>query len=256
MPAAASPSMDINAVDSQITNLILTVGEDMTQPIASGAFVPNGSNNTVNVPMRLVGLTRGFIVKIVSTYTNTGTGTAALTEFGPANEISNFTLTDLDNYQRINTSGWHMNLLNTAKEGFPFGAALLSTAMDTPVAYGNNYSVISSPGTIAATTGSATVQMYYWVPCAYGKRDLRGALYRIGANPQFEPRDPNYHWFSGDGMVHGISLAGGKATGYRNRWVRTRRLAAEVGLEGVPAQLEVVAAGEIRGRVLVSTTLE
>ena len=169
--------MDINAVDSQITNLIMTVGEDMTQPIASGAFVPNGSNNTVNVPMRLVGLTRGFIVKIVSTYTNTGTGTAALTEFGPANEISNFTLTDLDNYQRINTSGWHVNLLNTAKEGFPFGAALLSTAMDTPVAYGNNYSVISSPGTIAASTGSATVQMYYWVPCAYGKRDLRGALY-------------------------------------------------------------------------------
>src|SRR5580692_2032807 len=177
MPAAASPAVDINAVDAQITNLILTVGEDMTQPIASGAFVPNGSNNTVNVPMRLVGLTRGFIVKIVSTYTNTGTGTAALTEFGPANEVSNFTLTDLDNYQRINTSGWHMNLLNTAKEGFPFGAALLRTALETQIDSGNNYNVISSPGTIAATTGTATVQMYYWVPCAYGKRDLRGALY-------------------------------------------------------------------------------
>jgi len=49
---------------------------------------------------------------------------------------------------------------------------------------------------------------------------LRGALFRIGPNPQFEPRDPNHHWFSGDGMVHGFYLADGKAT-YRNRWVRT-----------------------------------
>jgi carotenoid cleavage dioxygenase-like enzyme len=30
---------------------------------------------------------------------------------------------------------------------------------------------------------------------------LAGALYRIGPNPQFSPRDDNYHWFVGDGMV-------------------------------------------------------
>jgi carotenoid cleavage dioxygenase len=29
-----------------------------------------------------------------------------------------------------------------------------------------------------------------------------------------------YHWFIGDGMLHGIELSGGKAR-YRNRWVRT-----------------------------------
>eukprot|EP01035_Chromulina_nebulosa_P044321 gene44321-60018_t len=29
---------------------------------------------------------------------------------------------------------------------------------------------------------------------------LRGALFRIGPNPQFEPLDPNHHWFGGDGM--------------------------------------------------------
>jgi hypothetical protein len=175
--AASSPSMDINQVDAQITSLILNVGEDMTQPIASGTISTSVNGTVINVPMRLVGLTRGFIVKIATTWTNTGTATAAATEFGIANELSNITLTDLDNYQRINTSGWHVNLLNTVKEGFPFGAAILSTAMDTPIAYGNNYSVISAPGTIAATTGSATTTMYYWVPCSYGKRDLRGALY-------------------------------------------------------------------------------
>jgi carotenoid cleavage dioxygenase len=51
-------------------------------------------------------------------------------------------------------------------------------------------------------------------------RELRGALFRIGPNPQFEPRDPNHHWFGGDGMVHGFYVADGKVS-YRNRYVRT-----------------------------------
>jgi carotenoid cleavage dioxygenase len=49
---------------------------------------------------------------------------------------------------------------------------------------------------------------------------LRGALFRTGPNPQFEPRDPNHHWFFGDGMVHGFYVADGKVR-YRNRYVRT-----------------------------------
>jgi carotenoid cleavage dioxygenase-like enzyme len=55
---------------------------------------------------------------------------------------------------------------------------------------------------------------------------LRGALFRIGPNPQFEPRDPNHHWFVGDGMVHGFYLADGKAS-YRNRYVRTPKWEVE-----------------------------
>ncbi|MGZ4887340.1 MAG: carotenoid oxygenase family protein, partial [Candidatus Aminicenantales bacterium] len=51
--------------------------------------------------------------------------------------------------------------------------------------------------------------------------DLKGALFRIGPNPQFEPRDPeNYHWFGGDGMVHGFFVDNSKVA-YRNRYVRT-----------------------------------
>lgn len=49
---------------------------------------------------------------------------------------------------------------------------------------------------------------------------LRGALYRIGPNPQFEPRDPNHHWFAGDGMIHAFTVGDGKVA-YRNRYVRT-----------------------------------
>jgi carotenoid cleavage dioxygenase len=55
---------------------------------------------------------------------------------------------------------------------------------------------------------------------------LRGALFRTGPNPQFEPRDPNHHWFAGDGMIHGFYLADGKAS-YRNRYVRTPKWTLE-----------------------------
>lgn len=57
-------------------------------------------------------------------------------------------------------------------------------------------------------------------------RELRGALFRIGPNPQFEPRDPNHHWFAGDGMVHGFYVEDGKVS-YRNRYVRTPKWRAE-----------------------------
>ena len=48
---------------------------------------------------------------------------------------------------------------------------------------------------------------------------LHGVFYRNGPNPQFEPRD-DYHWFSGDGMIHGFFVEDGKVR-YRNRYVRT-----------------------------------
>jgi len=58
-------------------------------------------------------------------------------------------------------------------------------------------------------------------------RELEGTLYRNGPNPQFPPRGVEaYHWFDGDGMIHAISFAGGRAA-YRNRWVRTRRFELE-----------------------------
>jgi carotenoid cleavage dioxygenase-like enzyme len=54
---------------------------------------------------------------------------------------------------------------------------------------------------------------------------LRGTLYRNGPNPQHPPAPP-YHWFTGDGMIHAITLGDGAAS-YRNRWVRTPRFEAE-----------------------------
>ncbi|MGH9081257.1 MAG: carotenoid oxygenase family protein [Acidimicrobiales bacterium] len=60
--------------------------------------------------------------------------------------------------------------------------------------------------------------------------DLDGRLLRNGPNPSVvSAEEADYHWFSGDGMIHAITLGGGKALGYRNRWVRTRSLAAKLG---------------------------
>ena len=59
--------------------------------------------------------------------------------------------------------------------------------------------------------------------------DLDGRLLRNGPNPASVPEDTeDYHWFGGDGMIHAVSLSGGRATDYRNRWVRTRALAAKL----------------------------
>ena len=48
--------------------------------------------------------------------------------------------------------------------------------------------------------------------------ELTGTYVRTGPNPASGRSD---HWFFGDGMVHGVRLAGGKAEWYRNRFVQT-----------------------------------
>jgi carotenoid cleavage dioxygenase len=57
---------------------------------------------------------------------------------------------------------------------------------------------------------------------------LEGRYLRNGPNPI--TADPEtYHWFTGDGMVHGIRLRDGKADWYRNRWVRNQSVAEALG---------------------------
>ncbi|MDT5390394.1 MAG: hypothetical protein QOE04_4035, partial [Mycobacterium sp.] len=47
--------------------------------------------------------------------------------------------------------------------------------------------------------------------------ELDGWYLRNGPNP----RKATGHWFTGDGMIHGVRIEGGQAKWYRNRWVRT-----------------------------------
>ncbi|KAK4414463.1 Carotenoid 9,10(9',10')-cleavage dioxygenase [Sesamum alatum] len=54
---------------------------------------------------------------------------------------------------------------------------------------------------------------------------LNGEFVRVGPNPKFAPV-AGYHWFDGDGMIHGLRIKDGKAT-YVSRFVKTSRLKQE-----------------------------
>lgn len=55
---------------------------------------------------------------------------------------------------------------------------------------------------------------------------LAGLLLRDGPNPYGAVDEATHHWFLGDGMIHGLRVEGGRASWYRNRWVRTPDLAS------------------------------
>ena len=58
---------------------------------------------------------------------------------------------------------------------------------------------------------------------------LDGRYLRNGPNPMSAVDPDTYHWFMGDGMVHGLRLRDGRAQWYRNRWVRTPEIARALG---------------------------
>ena len=59
--------------------------------------------------------------------------------------------------------------------------------------------------------------------------ELSGWYLRNGPNPHDVAAG---HWFFGDGMVHGVRLAEGRAISYRNRWVRTNTFTGHPPIHG------------------------
>jgi len=50
-------------------------------------------------------------------------------------------------------------------------------------------------------------------------KELSGLYLRNGPNPMGSPNTKKYHWFAGQGMLHGVRIEEGKAIWYRNRLV-------------------------------------
>ena len=63
--------------------------------------------------------------------------------------------------------------------------------------------------------------------------ELSGVLLRNGPNPAGAV-SPKHHWFVGDAMLHAIRIEAGKASGYRNRYVRTEHIQSVLGLPAAP----------------------
>jgi len=65
-------------------------------------------------------------------------------------------------------------------------------------------------------------------------KSLNGRLFRNGPNPAVESQG-HYHWFMGDGMVHGVEFREGRVSWYRNRFIRTRWLAGHSDYKAAPS---------------------
>ena len=72
---------------------------------------------------------------------------------------------------------------------------------------------------------------------------LDGRYLRNGPNPIGEIDPELYHWFAGDGMVHGIRIRDGKAEWYRNRWVRGPQTASALGEKPPPGEFRLSGIG-------------
>jgi hypothetical protein len=168
---------------------ILQYGVKRTQQIYSSAINP--ANQTVlNIPPQNVGLIVGFIVEVDGNVQTTGNTTLTRTEYGVANALQNITFSDLSNYIRHNTTGWHMQRINSAKQGFEWGGAYQPNVPEDISAFNTsfantdlvtpNWNVRSAPLTI--TNGNANIRELYYVPIAYNAADLRGAIYAAVTN--------------------------------------------------------------------------
>lgn len=65
-------------------------------------------------------------------------------------------------------------------------------------------------------------------------RELNGLYARIGPNPQGRPHPRSYHWFIGDGMVHGLRLHEGVPLWYRSRWIGSDSVNKTLGRPSLP----------------------
>ncbi len=68
--------------------------------------------------------------------------------------------------------------------------------------------------------------------------ELDGRYVRIGPNAA-DPDPRTYHFFVGDGMLHGVKIQGGRAIWYRNRWIRSNDVADARGFPPAPGPRHV-----------------
>jgi hypothetical protein len=171
-PSAAQNMMAQNmAARAAIVGNCPTVIQKIASITNSTASYTSGQATTVNVPLQNVGLIKRMWVRITGNVSQGAAETQNLTTFGPANFLSQVVLTDLNNLVRINTAGWHLNMVSSARRQFPFAAAITS---DNPTGFGSNFPIIKAP---AAVTATQPFYMCYEIPLAYADTDLRGAIF-------------------------------------------------------------------------------
>lgn len=172
-PATPQYTQDMN---NQARAYVLANAREMFQQVAQ--FTPQAPivGQVINIPLRNVGLVKRLLVEVSANVTQGAAETQNLSKWGLANFFSNINVTDLSNYQRINTAGWHLTALATLRRQGAYGAAYLN---DSPINFGSNFLVQNSPASI---TTVKPVRFFYELPMAYSDTDLRGAIYSAVVN--------------------------------------------------------------------------
>lgn len=182
--------------NQQARDYIIANAREMFQGVStqtlSGTLI--GQQNSIQ--LRNVGLVKRLIVEVAGTVAQSAgaTDTQLLTKWGLSNIFSNISVTDLSNYQRINTAGWHLYALASLRRQMAYGAAYLN---DAPLSMGSNYLVNDAP---ASVTTAKNFRMFFELPLAYSDVDLRGAIYSAVVNATWQLQytiNPNFFVASG-----------------------------------------------------------
>ena len=175
MAKSAAPQQTISPAQQNALarDLVLRTAIEMKQSIDARTLTGVVPGQTISVPVRNVGLIKKFIVSVEFDIAAAAAETLTRSTFGPANILSQVVFTDLSNQTRVNTTGWHLHMLASARRASVFGAAY---STDTPTGFGSDVTVVKAPASVVGA-GTQKVRMFYEIPLAYGDYDLRGAVY-------------------------------------------------------------------------------
>lgn len=158
-------------------------------PVSTAA---NGAvGQTYTQVLQNVGLNTRITIEVAGNIQAAAAETLRKTNFGISNILSNVQLTDMSNYQRVNTYGAHLFMLASLRRQQPFGAAYVT---DSPVNMGSTWRVQNAPAAVAGST-KVPFRIFYEIPLAYSDYDLRGAIYAQVTNAQWRLQmtvNPNF----------------------------------------------------------------
>lgn len=174
---------------------VLALARPMVQQFGLMASV--AANNaaigqTYTQVLQNVGLNTKLTIECTFTLAAAALETLNKTAFGAVNFLSNIQVTDLSNYQRVNTYGQHLFLLNSLRRQQPWACAYVN---DSPVNMGSTWNVMNAPAAVSAVGGAKVCRVFYEVPLAYHDYDLRGAIYAQVTSAQWRLQvtvNPNF----------------------------------------------------------------
>ena len=176
----ATPQQTAQQSNAMARQIVLANAVNEWQQIYQSTLTGTIPGQVVNVPLRNVGLIKRLIVRVAAQFAQSAAETQTLTTFGSSNLLSQVILTDLSNQTRINTSGWHLQMVASAKRQWPYGASTgtnAAAATDCPFGFGTNFQKLQTAPATVTTSAAQNVFAYFEVPVSYSDTDLRGAIY-------------------------------------------------------------------------------